>query len=95
MSPDDGCLDAWPEDALDIDALARRLTGVDAPSELRLWDVFRPPVDLANVEQVTPRGDTRQILAQFEAYLKTDWPSVWAASPAAEPTSPTSPEVSP
>ena len=83
MSPKDGCLDAWPEDAVDIDTLARRLTGVDAPSGLKLWDVFPPPVDLTDIEQVTPRGDTRQVLAQFEAYLKADWPSACAASPKA------------
>ena len=70
------CLDAWPEDAVDIDTLARRLTGVEVPSGLKLWDVFPPSMDLTRVEQVTPRGDTRQILAQFEAYLKADWPSV-------------------
>ena len=64
-----------PEDAVDIDTLARRLTGVDLPSGLTLWDVFPPPFDLTDIEQVTRRGDTRQILAQFEAYLKADWPS--------------------
>ena len=69
------CLDAWPKDAVDIDTLARRLTGVDAPSGLKLWDVFPPPFDLTDIEQVTRRGDTRQVLAQFEAYLKADWPS--------------------
>jgi len=95
LSPDDGCLDGWPEDAVDVDTLARRLTGVDAPSELKLWDVFRPPVDLANVEQVTPRGDTRQILAQFEAFLKADWPCACATPPAAERISQESPEVNP
>ena len=75
LTPTDGCLGAWPEDALDIDTLSRRLTGVNAPSGLKLWDVFPPPFDLTDVEQVTPRGDTRQVLAQFEAFLKADWPS--------------------
>lgn len=92
---DDGCLDGWPDDAVDIDTLARRLTGVDAPSELKLWDVFRPPVDLANVEQVTPRGDTRQILAQFEAFLKADWPCAWTGPPAAERIPPKRSEANP
>jgi len=48
---------------------------VDAPSGLKLWDVFPPPFDLTDIQQVTPRGDTRQVLAQFEAYLKANWPS--------------------
>ena len=79
LSLKDTCLDAWPKDAVDIDTLARRLTGVEAPTGLKLWDVFPPSVDLTDVEQVTPRGDTRQILAQFEAYLKADWPSASAS----------------
>ncbi|HUT89361.1 MAG TPA: hypothetical protein VMY37_07685 [Thermoguttaceae bacterium] len=95
LAIDDGCLDGWPDDAVDVDTLARRLTGVDAPSELKLWDVFRPPVDLANVEQVTPRGDTRQILAQFEAFLKADWPCACPAPRAAERIPPKTPEVNP
>ena len=95
LSPTDGCLDGWPEDAVDVDTLARRLTGVDAPPDLKLWDVFRPPVDPASIEQVTPRGDTRQVLAQFEAFLKADWPSPWAPSPAAERLPPQKPEVNP
>jgi len=78
LSPKETCLDVWPEDAVDIDTLARRLTGVDPPSGLKLWDVFPPPFDLTDIQQVTPRADTRQVLAQFEAYLKADWPSASA-----------------
>jgi dienelactone hydrolase len=68
---DDGArnLDAWPEEALDTDALARRLTGKDVPRGPNLWDVYPPSCGTAGLPQVTERGETRQILAQFEAFL--------------------------
>jgi len=68
----EGCFDAWPEDAIDIDELARRLTGVDAPSDLKLWDVFEPDIDPEAAEQITVLGDAREILAHFEAYLTAE-----------------------
>ncbi|MFH1708287.1 MAG: dienelactone hydrolase family protein [Planctomycetota bacterium] len=62
-------LDAWPEEALDMDALARRVTGREVPRGLGLWDVYPPSCGTGELPQVTERGETRQILAQFEAFL--------------------------
>jgi dienelactone hydrolase len=67
----DRCLAQWPAEALDTDRLAEQLTGrrIDAP--LKLWDVFPPAVaPEALDEDVSTRGSTRQIFAQFEAFLK-------------------------
>lgn len=72
LSPDDGCLDSWPPDALSADALAQELTGVTVQPGLDLWEVFPPRLAAGEIEQITPRGDTRDILAQFEAFLKPE-----------------------
>jgi hypothetical protein len=63
------CLKNWPESARSTDALAYHLSGRDPAPASHLWDVFPPEADLASLTTVTPRGDTRQILAQFECFL--------------------------
>jgi len=65
------CFAEWPEDACGTDELAGRLTGVDAAADIKLWDVFPPDADCTDLAQAE-RADSRQILAQFEALLKTD-----------------------
>jgi hypothetical protein len=70
LAETDTCHDAWPVDAVDVDALAQRLTGTGLAPEMRLWDVFDPgPVGRASEESIAGRGQTRQILAQFEGFL--------------------------
>ncbi len=53
-----------------MDELAQKLTGKSVEGQPNLWDVF-PPRDVGAVplEDVTSRGSTRQIFAQFEAFL--------------------------
>lgn len=67
----DLCLPGWPENALTTDQLARQLTGRAAVENLCLWDVFAPDPCPERPESLE-RGDSRQILAQFEAFLETD-----------------------
>jgi len=64
------CVDPWPADALNTDQLAEQLTGRSADDGIQLWNVFPPalPND-SRLEDIVPRGSTRQILAQFEAFL--------------------------
>ncbi|MBM3892393.1 MAG: hypothetical protein FJ388_25030 [Verrucomicrobia bacterium] len=71
LTEKDRCLDSWPADALTTDALAERLTGRQINDGVRLWDVFPPaaPRDVP-LEDIAQRGSTRQILAQFEAFLR-------------------------
>jgi len=67
----DRCFDSWPSDALTTDALAEQLTGRRVPDDVRLWDVFPPRVPEGIVlEDIAKRGSTRQIFAQFEAFLR-------------------------
>jgi predicted esterase len=71
LTEHDRCYERWPAEAVDTDRLAEQLTGrrIDAP--LKLWDVFPPAVAAeALAEDFTTRGSTRQIFAQFEAFLK-------------------------
>jgi hypothetical protein len=71
LSADDRCLTAWPATALDADRLAQQLTGRRVGANLKLWDVFPPQASPQALQQdLTPRGSTRQILAQFEAFLQ-------------------------
>lgn len=66
----DRCVDPWPADALNTDRLAEQLTGRSAEDGIQLWDVFPPAIpDSVHLEDIAPRGSTRQILAQFEAFL--------------------------
>jgi hypothetical protein len=58
---------------LTTDALAEQLTGRSVDDSLRLWDVFPPRVpDSTALEDISERGATRQIFAQFEAFLGQD-----------------------
>lgn len=67
------CFRSWPDDALTVHELCFQLTGVKVDPGLKLWDVFRPDCpDGDPLAQVTERGQSRQILAQFEAFLKAE-----------------------
>ncbi|MBI5687316.1 MAG: acetylxylan esterase [Verrucomicrobia bacterium] len=69
------CLDSWPANALTTDQLAEQLTGRRANDGIRLWDVYPPPVPRdVPLEDIAPRGSTRQIFAQFEAFLRQPKP---------------------
>lgn len=71
LTEKDRCLAVWPADALTTDALAERLTGRRVNDGVRLWDVFPPSVPRdARLEDIASRGSTRQILAQFEAFMR-------------------------
>ena len=67
------CLEKWPAEALTTDDLARQVTGQNPPAGLKLWDVFPPdmPADAATIKPLYGGlCDVRQVLAQFEAFLK-------------------------
>jgi dienelactone hydrolase len=71
LTEKDPCLAAWPAEALTTDALAEQLTGRRVNDGVRLWDVFPPQVPRdARLEEIALRGSTRQILAQFEAFMR-------------------------
>jgi len=71
LSDKDRCFDSWPANALTTDSLAEQLTGRRIDDNVRLWDVFPPRVPNGVVlEDLAKRGSTRQILAQFEAFLR-------------------------
>lgn len=75
LSEDDRCLTAWPADALDTDRLAEQLTGRPIEGNPALWDVFPPQVSAEALDDdIADRGTTRQILAQFEAFLTVPRP---------------------
>jgi hypothetical protein len=64
-------LDSWPADALTTDQLAEQLTGRRVNDGVRLWDVYPSSVPSdARLDDIATRGSTRQILAQFEAFLR-------------------------
>lgn len=70
LSLDDRCVASWPADALDADALSEQLSGRRVDNGLQLCDVFPPPVPRdVELADVAPRGTSRQIFAQFEAFL--------------------------
>lgn len=65
------CLAAWPAEALDADHLAEQLTGRRVEGSPCLCDVFPPQASAEVLDaKIVDRGSTRQILAQFEAFLK-------------------------
>lgn len=70
LSAEDTCWKPWPADSVDTDQLAQQLSGRSVPSGQELWDVF-PPDGLKETTRADEsyRGETRQILAQFEAFL--------------------------
>ena len=63
------CLSSWPENAIDIEALAWKLTGKQPQPAPPLWEIF-PPQLLPPWPIVSERGATEQILAQMECFLK-------------------------
>lgn len=69
LSEKDTCFARWPAGALTTAELAQRLTSVTPARGIQLWHIFPPRVNIRKIRQVTPRGDTRRILAQFEAFL--------------------------
>ena len=70
LSEKDRCWAIWPADALTTDALAEQLTGRRIDDGVRLWDVFPTTIPRdVTLEDIAPRGSTRQILAQFEAFF--------------------------
>jgi dienelactone hydrolase len=71
LTEKDRCLDSWPADALTTDQLAEQLTGRRVNDGVRLWDVYPSSVPSdARLDDIATRGSTRQILAQFEAFLR-------------------------
>ena len=69
-----------PEDAIDTAELVYRLTGVRAPAEPHLWDIFPPRLDghILPPDAYTAdlgRGPLIQVFAQMECALSEDWKS--------------------
>ena len=63
------CWETWPADAVNTDTLAQQLSGRRMEGRLSLADLFPPlesPPALANI---TPRGPTLQVFAQYEVFL--------------------------
>ncbi len=63
------CFESWPADAKSADQIAADLTG-KTPVATHLAEVFPPDAAPALAETHFLRGEPRQILAQFEAFLK-------------------------
>ena len=67
---DDGrCWEKWPGDAVDTDTLAQRLSGRRVEGEPSLADVFPARGAPTELVDVTKRGSTRQVFAQWEVFL--------------------------
>lgn len=65
------CIAEWPADAVNADALARQLTGYHGPAARHLWEVFPSDIELPETTYLPALdADVRQIMAQFEAFLK-------------------------
>ena len=72
IAQDFGCLDVWPEDALDTDELARQMTGVEFKPGTQYWDMF-PPDPWPDIEKDDPdREEILETFARFEGFLKRD-----------------------
>ena len=69
MGEKDKCLEKWPTNAFSADDVAKTLSGLNPPENLTLSDVYPPNPMPEEISQVSPRGDTMQILAQFECFL--------------------------
>ena len=70
LGEDGRCYPSWPPGALTTDALGEQLAGKRVADPIQLWDVFPPAIPPGvRLEEVTTRGSTRQIFAQFEAFL--------------------------
>lgn len=64
------CYERWPEGAYTLEELSRTLTGADPRPGLALWDVFPPLPGTDAYSHEGLRGDTRQVFAQYEAFLR-------------------------
>jgi hypothetical protein len=74
------CFETWPRDAKSTDEVAGLLSGGSLPinggsskgvsKAENLWDVYEAPRLTDGTANPLLRGEARQILAQFEAYLK-------------------------
>ena len=63
------CWDNWPADAVDTDTLAQQLSGQQMEGQPSLADVFPPHQSPPSLANVTPRGPTSQVFAQYEVFL--------------------------
>lgn len=73
LGEDARCIESWPNAALTADALAEQLSGRRVADDMRLWDVYPPRVPSEiPMDNLTTRGETRQIFAQYEAFLARD-----------------------
>lgn len=63
------CYEEWPKEAITADELAVHLTGINPDPGLKLYDVYKPPFDESTYDQKGFRGETRQVFAQYEAFL--------------------------
>lgn len=71
-SPDPGnCYDTWPSEALDVDAVASRISGDDSPVYKHLHEVYCPEMEAIPDIQL-PRAMLRQIVAQQVGCLKKE-----------------------
>lgn len=64
------CYAKWPSQARDADAIARHLTGYTGKTAQQLWEVIKPDAASMQANLMNLRGDARQVLAQFELFLK-------------------------
>ncbi len=71
LAETDRCWETWPVDALDTDGIAQQLTGRRIEGTPSLADVFPPQGAPDGLADLAPRGSTRQIFAQYEAFLCT------------------------
>ena len=69
LGPEETCYPIWPQGALTVDELSVRLSGRHPEPDLSLWDVYPPTCHLPETAGSGPRGDHRQIFAQYEAFL--------------------------
>ncbi len=72
LEPNSTCYVKWPEDARDIEQLASCLSGQKPAPNLKLWDIYPPEKLPLQTPLSGQRGDHRQIMAQFEAFLTVD-----------------------
>ncbi|WP_156175953.1 alpha/beta hydrolase family protein [Hymenobacter terrenus] len=69
--PAASCYAVWPKQALNADEVASAISGKKTEAK-SLWEVFRPQpasVEWLNHDHPTPRGDLRDVFAQFELFL--------------------------
>jgi dienelactone hydrolase len=69
IAQDAGCLDAWPEQALDTEELAQQITGIEFKQGTQYWDIF-PPDPWPDIRDDDPdREEILETLARFEGFL--------------------------